>query len=163
LSAAPASTAQLSLRLARQKIAVLSSDYSFGQAERPSPSVVVVENECRDVPGVVFAPVVTAFQRQSGDPQCLRHSWALRQLVGAGEGQLRVDVTVAERVGGPSPLALPRELMAIVVAPARPGADPGLVLGREQLARLAALPGVISSEVANALYDRMSEPSSGDL
>ena len=106
------------------------------QVERPFSSVVEVENECRDVPGVVFAPVVATFQRQSGDPQRLRHSWALRQLVGAGEGHLRVDVTVTERVGGPGRLALPGKLMAVVVAPARPGADPGLVLGREQLACL---------------------------
>lgn len=94
-----------------------------------SPGVVrnQVKNQRGDVPGVVVTPVMPPFELQSGDVKGLRHTRPLAKVVCFGEPQLGVGVVATEGIFGVDVLALTRELVAVVVTPARPRRRVGLV------------------------------------
>ncbi len=93
---------------------------------------VELEDERRDVPGVVLTAVVPTLKREPGDLQGCRHSWALAQAMCVGEHRLDIDVARCERILGVRGLALAPELVTVVVAPACPWPGPSLVLGGER-------------------------------
>jgi hypothetical protein len=88
-----------------------------------------VEDEGGDVPGVVGAVVVAALEGKADDLKGALH--AVAATVDSPEDGLRVHVDLAERVPDTGGLALPLELEAVVVAPARLRPAGGLVLGRQ--------------------------------
>jgi phosphoglycerate dehydrogenase-like enzyme len=95
-----------------------------------------MQHEGRDVPRVVLAAMMPSFERQPGDAEGLRHTGALAQAVHLGEDRLGVGMTATEGIRRPRRPALPGELVTVVVAPTRPRARTGGILGGQQSAGL---------------------------
>ena len=106
-------------------------------SHRRTALVVQVKDQCGDVPGVVVTPVVAAFQREAGGSRACAMPGRLRRPCASVNLSLAL---VWSRLNGYSAcgvLALAGELVAVVVAPARPR-DGGRCGGRVARVRQAS-------------------------